>query len=272
MSVWSKLRGTIETIFSIGLGGPNLKNNVGIVEVRNAADSGFAIVRGAMPAGNNDLVTKAYADQLATRYIITAQFNGSSSLPVNSGTEHFIAVTSSGPNATIGQLLWDDGSSTGTVQVVSAASGNLILTTQAFTGGTVTFLADSLYMWDTSATSWVNAGGSAITGAVREIRLPITNASSQSSSTTIPANAVICDVALDISTPYSAGATITVGQSGSASLLMATTDSLATVAGMYKVNQDTSWGSSALALLVTIAGTPAAGAGFAIVHYSVPNA
>jgi hypothetical protein len=45
MSVYSKLRGTIETLFQLGLGGPNLKNNGGAVEARNAADGAFAIVR-----------------------------------------------------------------------------------------------------------------------------------------------------------------------------------------------------------------------------------
>lgn len=62
MSVWSKIRGTIETIFQIGLGGPNLNNNAGIIEAKNAGNSAFAIVRGATPVGANDLATKAYVD------------------------------------------------------------------------------------------------------------------------------------------------------------------------------------------------------------------
>jgi hypothetical protein len=40
--VWRKLRGTIRTIFQIGIGGPNLKNSSGVLEVRNAADSAYA--------------------------------------------------------------------------------------------------------------------------------------------------------------------------------------------------------------------------------------
>lgn len=71
MSLWSKIRGTIETIFQIGLGGPQLKNNSGAIEARNAGDSAFAVVRGAAPVGDNDLVTKTYADTLATRSIVT---------------------------------------------------------------------------------------------------------------------------------------------------------------------------------------------------------
>jgi len=66
MSLFSKLRGTIETIFQIGLGGPNVKNNVGAVEMRNAADAAFVITRGADPVGANDYVTKGVLPALLT--------------------------------------------------------------------------------------------------------------------------------------------------------------------------------------------------------------
>lgn len=62
MSLWSKLRGTAETSFQVGLGGPQLKANAGNIEARNSSDAAFVIVRGATPVAANDLVTKAYAD------------------------------------------------------------------------------------------------------------------------------------------------------------------------------------------------------------------
>jgi len=61
VSLWAKVRGTIETLFQLGLGGPQLKNNVGVIEHRNAGDSAYVIARGADPAeGLNDLVTLGY--------------------------------------------------------------------------------------------------------------------------------------------------------------------------------------------------------------------
>ncbi len=39
---WKKIRGIVGTIFQLGLGGPNLKNNSGTIQTRNAADSAFA--------------------------------------------------------------------------------------------------------------------------------------------------------------------------------------------------------------------------------------
>jgi hypothetical protein len=64
MSLFSKLRGTIETLFQLGLNGPQWKNNGGNIEARNSTDSALVIVRGLTPAGNTDLVTKLYADTL----------------------------------------------------------------------------------------------------------------------------------------------------------------------------------------------------------------
>ncbi len=271
MSLWSKIRGTQELLWQIGLGGPNVKNNAGVIEARNAGDSAFATVRGASPQGDNDLVTKAYADTLATRSIVTAQISGASALPSNTGVEHFIVVSTTGGTGTIGQLYWDDGSGAGTVTIIPANGGSMILVATVLTGGTVSFKADTLYMWDATAVAWVAASGAGASGSLRVIRMPITNAASQSSTTQIPANAVVQDTKVEIVTPFSAGATITVGQTGSAALLEAAGDNLATVAGLYEVSQDVPWGAVALAVLVTVVGAPAAGAGFVVVQYAVAD-
>lgn len=177
MSIFSKVRGTIETIFQIGLGGPQVKNNAGVIEARDATDAGYVKVRGADPAAANDFVTKGYAD---TNY------------------------------------------------------------------------ADG-------------------TGAVKEIRFVLDNTASQSSATSVPANAYVISAELKVTTPYSGGSTISIGRTGSTSLLQTTTDNLTTAANSYVVDQDTAFGGSALPVLVTVGGAPAAGAGVAIVRYTVPS-
>jgi hypothetical protein len=60
MSLYSKIRGTIESLFQLGLGGPQWKNNAGNIEARNAADSVFVIGRGADPVAANDWITLGY--------------------------------------------------------------------------------------------------------------------------------------------------------------------------------------------------------------------
>lgn len=272
MSLWSKIRGTIESAFQIGLAGPQIKNNSSVLEARNSADSGFVVVRGASPVAANDLVTKQYADTLSKPLIVANQFDGSTSLPSNSGTEQFYVVTTTGVNATIGQLVWDDGSGSGTAVVVATLEGRSIFTTQAFAGGTISLQANSYYVWDTVSTSWLLEANPAIGGAIREIRYAINNSATQDSSTLIPANAYVVDTRVEVTTPYSGGGTIAIGQSGSTTLLQATTDNLATVAGTYETPQDVSWGGTAKAVRTTVGGAPAAGVGVVIVQYCVPNA
>jgi len=75
---------------------------------------------------------------------------------------------------------------------------------------------------------------------------------------------------LSIVTPYTGGTTIELGQAGSPAAFMLTTDNDPTTAGFYQVMQDTP-APSAGPLLVTIGGAPVAGAGFAIIRYTVPN-
>jgi hypothetical protein len=268
--IFSKLLGTLTSFFQFGgTAGPGINANGTALETKNAANSAFTVHRAATPVGDNDLTTKAYVDKIASKPLpASVQFNGNSALPSNSGTEQWYVVTTSGANATIGQLLWDDGSGTGIVAVIAAVTGNTIVTTAAFTGGTISLAANQMYVWTGSA--WLDIAPS-ISGVTYMIRTALALATA-SSATSIPANAIIYDARLDVTTPYSAGATISLGITGSTALFMATTDNTATVAGLYQVMQDTSVGASAAALLGTIAGAPAAGAAQMIVLYGVPNA
>jgi len=176
MALWSKIRGTIETIFQIGLNGPQVKANGAAVEMRDATDAAFVITRGLDPVAANDYATKNYVD---------------------SGT---------------------------------------------------------------------------LGGSIREVRFAIGTGASQNSATTVPASVQVISAEVQITTPYSAGATIAVGQTGSTSLLMGTTDSSPQGAGRYVSDLDQAWGATPRTILVTVGGAPGAGAGFCIVRYCTPVA
>jgi len=274
MALYEKIRGTIETLFQFGLGRAQIKSqSTGELEVRNAADSAFAIMRGANPIGINDLTPKFYVDALNGMIIVSGQFDGNNPLPANTGTAQYLIVSTTGANGTIGQLVYDDGSGVGTATIVSTVDGRAVVVKTALSGGTVTFDPDSVYLWDAGTTAWVkvaDVGG--VTGGRNVIRYAITNAATQDSVTTIPANARVLRASIDVTTPYSGGATLSIGRAGSLALLQATTDNLPQTANTYAVNQDTGWGASALVVRVTIAGAPAAGAGVIVVEYANPSA
>lgn len=270
MGFFSRLNGIIGSFLQIGgPSGPAIKSNSTALEARNAADNAYAVFRVATPVGDNDATTRAYVDEMAYSKPVTEQISGAASAPSNTSTAHWIVVTTSGGNASIGDLYYDDGTATGTAAKIVAKAGNSIVTTAAFSGGTISLDAQQQYVW--TGTAWLNIAAN-VSGAQYVIDMPIGTGASQSSTKAIPANAVITRCDVQITTPYSGGTTITVGRTGSASLLQVTTDNVATVAGDYDAPQRTGWGASELAVLVTVAGSPGAGAGRVLVTYSVPNA
>src|ERR1035437_3505173 len=218
MSIFSKIAGTITSFFQIGgPAGPGINDNAGTLEAKNAANNNFVTMSGALPTLDQHFATKAYVDTVSSKPIpVTLQFNGNNPLPSNSTTEQWYVVTTTGPNASIGQILWDDGLNTGTVTVISSIIGSSIITTAAFVGGTLSLGANQFYVWTGSA--WLDIIPS-VSGAIYELRTVINNSASQNSVTTIPANAYITKISLVITTPYSGGATIAIGQTGTPALL-----------------------------------------------------
>lgn len=108
-------------------------------------------------------------------------------------------------------------------------------------------------------------------GAVKiEIRIPIGTAAATSSATSIPIGAIVTDAQFKVTTPYSVGATISLGQAGAVTEFMTTGDINPQGAAndLFDVVQDTV-AASTNPLLVTIGGAPGAGAGVAIITYVV---
>lgn len=268
------LYGTILNAFRIGIGTNQiiLKNNSAVLEFRNKDDNAYVVARCASPVADNDVANKYYADSIEKPLIVSRQADCTAALPTNTASRGWVVVSTAGTGAVVGDVLYDNGTSTGDMAIVAAIEGRMIAITDALAGGTATFDTDSTYIWDADGSVWVKIGDiGSVTGPLRIVRFAITNAASQSSTFTIPANARVLECRLDVGTAYSAGATISIGYSGSVSAIMATTENSPQDEDSYVVEQDTAWDSSARAVLVTIANTPAAGAGVVIVKFTSPN-
>ena len=68
--VYPKIRGTTNDLFGVGTSPVQIKNSSGVMEFRDSTDSGYVVVRGAPPVGDNDLSRKVYVDD-AARYTTT---------------------------------------------------------------------------------------------------------------------------------------------------------------------------------------------------------
>jgi hypothetical protein len=273
MGLFSRLAGTVSSFFQIGgPSGPGLNANGTALEVKNSANSAFAVARGAYPLGDNDLTTKAYVDEVARPFIVTAQANAPSALLANSGVEHYIVVSAAGTGAAAayvaGSVLLDDGSGVGNVAILGPTDGQPIFVTTSLTGGTFVFSANTIYLW--TGSTWQSSAPS-VAGVDITIAVAIGTAATTTSVTSIPANAIILRSTINVTTPYSALATIAVGQTGSTGLLQGAADGQsAQVANTYDAPQTTSWGGSSLPVVVTITGSPSLGAGVVYVTYTSP--
>lgn len=117
-------------------------------------------------------------------------------------------------------------------------------------------------------------GGSSTPGLgaaddVNSIRISIATTTPVVSTQAIPAGAIVHDTVVDIDSAYDPGTTITVGDSGTTDLLMASGGNDPTTPDQYTTETDIAW-SSGEVLRVTIGGSPAAGSGTVTVRYSEP--
>jgi len=270
--IFKNLRGVLGSIFKLGTNGVQIKSASGELQVRNSDDSAYARLKIAAPSADADAVTKYYADTLEKPTIVSRQADCSTALPSNTATRGYVVVTTAGSGAAIGDILYDDGSGSGTMTIVSAVEGRTLAITDALSGGTVTFETDSIYIWDADGSTWTKVGDiGSVTGALRIIDFTIDNSASQDSTSSIPANALVLEANLEITTAYSAGATIEIGNTTTSNLLQATTDNNPQTTAVYSKEQRTSIGASASVARVTVSGSPAAGAGIVTIKYTDPN-
>jgi hypothetical protein len=121
--------------------------------------------------------------------------------------------------------------------------------------------------------SGVPAWSSPTSGSAGPIRFPITTTATQNSITTIPGGSLVTRVAVRVTSAFSGGTTIQIGNSTLASLLMATgtIDTSLATPGLYDLPLDVLWGSSTLPVQVSIGGSPSLGAGYVLVLYGAPT-
>jgi hypothetical protein len=104
-----------------------------------------------------------------------------------------------------------------------------------------------------------------------EILLLLGGQATQTSQTSIPAGAFVTSVKLEVDSAYGAGVGLSVGNANGLSLIMTTAQNDPQAPGTYTLPQNTSWGSTALPVVVTVTGGPTSGSGSVAVQYTTPG-
>lgn len=268
--------GTTENSLQIELDGVQIVHNAGVAEIKNADKSALARLKAAAPVDDNDIVNFITFKTKKGNIIVKDQADTSGGLPTNTTEKRFLVVTTPGSGANILDLLYDDGSNSGNMQIIPADDGRTIFTTQAFSGGNVELVGEAIYGADVTTTSWVlqSTVGDA-TGGERVIEYTVGQAATTDSAQEIPANAKIFRREVEVTQVYSAGSEIEVGHEGDTDLLIASTSSPKRIKpqqlGTYIVTSAVSWGGTQRKVRTTVTNTPAQGQATIRVWYAVPN-
>lgn len=271
MSLFKKLKGTVEYLFHIGGPEKPLWKTDGVgsntwIKARNDDDSEYVHVMGLnhSEGGVDDDNLTTQMDVKTYFPLIYAGFDGGS-VPAWVNGKHYMCHTSGG-SYTAGRVYYKK-STDATPMLVDTSFIGHIITNDAISG-TISFEEDWIYSWDGSA--WekkcdLSAGDS----GKQYIGITIGTSSPYSSTAVVPTGAVITDVIVDITTAYTGATSLTV-ECDSNNIVSGTDVWYGTV-NQYVVEDATPIGS-ADTVEVTIAGTLSAGAGKVYIGYVTPKA
>jgi len=251
-------------------GGPILRNASGVIEARNAADSAYAIVRGATAVGNSDLAPKAYVDT-AIDTDITAALKDTTFQDSTDPTKEATLDLSGITTATERTIVVPDTDITLCDAVDPVFNDGVDQTKQAnlVLSGITTGNNRALTIPDKDITI---AGTADITTAVaaallsnvevRTVQLAYTDTGDNNIAAAVPDGAICAVVLVQVTTTFD-GTTpvLKVGDSGDDDRFMLTTDSDLGTAGLYqKATIYTFSGATQLVANLTIGGSPSQGA------------
>lgn len=264
-------------VSSIRLGGRTggrLTDDHGELQVRTADGSALNNLAIAEPTSNDHAANRAYVRKRAVR--VAHGFDGAAVPAAGTYTDQYLVCTTAGGSYSIGDLAYDDGT---TVTRIPAEEGRQLNVTAAITGGSITFDADSIYVWDSTTGTWIKIGDvGGFTGAVRTTTISFTYADdghAVAATTPIPANAIVLDTKTEIQTAFNGtNPEIQVGYNGDPDAFMTTTDNYPDEVGTYQNIEQVNVGASAVTpevLFQTSASDATAGSGVVYIQFAVPN-
>jgi len=231
----------IGTNIEFGKGGPRVVVNGTGLDVKNAANNALAILSAAEPTAATHVATKAYVDRLAAVFVKGQMINDVAKLPDNSGPfvpveGDIIIVTTVGATwDTLKRLLVYRSAAWVYLFAAGELEGLRMSVTDAVSGGVETYLGDHVYIWDADGSTWIDIGPAiSSTNVTYGYTAPL--AFGTGSPVTVRANAIgkAVRVKVNVTTAFDGTApTLSVGDTGNAARLMATTEVNLKAIGQY---------------------------------------
>ena len=250
MSLYSKIRGTFETVFQLGKGGPQIKSSGGGISIRNSADSAFTTF------GAEKIVLDAGAMIKNNSGVLEVRNVADSAYANIKGNDAVVTRAVIGSNGSL---------------IKEAASGVLSFRNPADSAFAV-IRASSTPTTDDDLITKGYFDANPPAGTVRSIAFMVDESladTTQSSTAEIPANAIVLSYHVTVLAAFASGQTMTVGYTGSASALLAAGDTNLEATNVYTIDEPQQWNTSAAAVLATLSsGTAGSGQAMVIVTFA----
>lgn len=273
MSIFKNILGVMSNLFRIGgPSGPNIKNNSGVVEFRNTGDTAYTKARALQIQSSNSVNDiPVLLDLMGHIPLIEFSFNGASAPAAGTNTSKFGFCHTTGGSYTVGDVVFDDGTTLTKINFVRA-----VLTTSSFTG-TISMNANGIYAGSGSSWTLKGDGSSTDIGFDKVISIPYTYSDTNKDSTTsIPADAIITGVKNKVTQAFNGTApTCEIKVNGSTPLtIMATTENDLKTVGQYDNDEavDVSSDNAGIVRVIVTPDSSSAGAGKAAIFYASPGA
>lgn len=208
MSVFKKIRGIIGTIFTLGIDDTNhsIQDHADGVEMTNFDGSIRANAVVARPQGGNQNVhASTYLDTKERVIDIQWSFTGAVAPVPGAHTGQYGLCHTAGGIYAAGSIYYDDGVTVALIPMYHM----MCCSPRTVIAGTVSMIADGLYLAEGSASPWTwtlkGDGSMAYTGIVQAIEVAFGFADfpgTKSSTTSIPALAKIIRSLVKVTTPF----------------------------------------------------------------------
>ena len=266
----------------LGKGGARVRDNSGVIEARNNADSALAVFRAADPITATDVVTKQYllangnVTVIGNIYDVGATTPGSTQF-TSAAQDGFIAICNETVTTfTAGNLYrldeWNTDAATSTWTEIVASEGLRFVMSDVSSGGSPVYAADHVYIYDLDGTVWVDVGPAAAASAIiKSLRSALVFGTSSPLAIGTPAaNSVITKIIVKVTTAFNGTAPLLdIGIAGTTDLYMDRTEIDLNAIGTYIVNLYELDGAGTAMIGTYAADSSTAGAASIFVEYSL---
>jgi len=270
MALFGNWKGIIGNLFQVGgPAGPQIQNNGGELEARNAANDAYVKMSALDGTADTHVATLLQALSLS-RVAIGFGFDGASAPAAGTNTGKYGLCGKTGGASTAGDVIYDTGA---VLQLVAITIGQVVTTDVAVSGAgyTKTLLSDCIYTVTAARTFALRGGGGGGVGVMKKIQIALGTSASYATTGLIPDGASISRVSLKVTTGYTAGTTIAITTEGASPLtVMGATDNVATTAGEYQMSEEqliAATNGGAVTATLSNGGAIAAGAAILTVDY-----